>query len=852
MKRFLNFLCMISIFSMHACIGAALIPGLVQDEETSHRDTVASIVIKVYGQVQQDFNKEIVVFSQALQDSFQSLTDADDDQAVDSIEKFNAKTNAQLQKSIKVINRISDNSLKQYYDEMKKAGISFTLGVTDPVARKLQRDLNSIEYDVIYDMKVAVEKVQFIDTLDEINQEIQSAKAAFLSKAEQDYALAQAAASQKRKVTAWKEYKIAGKDFLGRFQDAAEQECKAAVVQAVNETLDQLGQAAMDALTDNVDKLAKQTMESIAKSIKFDMDFGTDYLGEQLSAKLQKYTSQQVQDLVEKLPNYLKKEAFKRAGINEDEDTMVGALKAVIRKQYPVKQKFDGLQVRQSTALAEQEIEFVKNRMPKVTAALEKNFDVTAPLKIGLCTSGGGNRAMLVTLGFHLGAQEIGLLDSILYTAGVSGSTWTISGWSYLYASMAMSLEDFKQQIVNGPISKSMLTLAGTSMPPLPDQDQLAVMGINAARHFAYDQTISAIDLYGAFIGNYTLLPAGKKRLDVTWSSVADTIMKGDIPLPMGSAVSYKLGQQLNGKTEYYWYEVGPFEVGSDQVGAYVPVWAFGSKFDKGKPVDGYQGKAPEYPISYYEGVFGSAFAASVNEVVDQKLVNPKFMLFDQKITVPVDTWIKNSLTETTRDSRMYPATFHNYTAGMSNSPIANAVDIRLYDGAMNINFPLPVLMRPARELDAIFVCDSGVDLASLRSAELHFKRNGQKFPNISKVTKKILAASPLTVLNDPRKEGYDKDIVTIFYCPFVKNTGYLADFDPEVCMSKGECATFNFKYEAQQSDRVVELMRYNVKQIQPEIKEVLQALQVAKTGIKLPVAPLIKEALQQAQAAVA
>lgn len=839
MKQFLRFLSIGLVVSLYyftqsiasdtgvvASSQAEVIPGLVVDyQDTNKNHSIALIVRDVYEQAQKNFNSEIVLFSRVLVDNFKLLPD---EITLDDIQNYNGMCNDQLEQSIEVINRISNNALHQYYDGLEKAGISYRLGVTDPIARKLTRDINVIEYDVIYDMKTAVEKIQFVDRLDEISQEIKNAKNNYEDAAEKDYAQRQALASQKRKVTIWKELRIARNDFLGRLQDVIADECKAAFINAINENLNLLGQAVMDAAVDNLDQLGKQALENISKSFVFDMNFGTDYIGEQLSAKLQEYTSDQLQEMLAKFPDYLKKEALKTVGMSEDEDTMVASLKAIVRKQYPVKQKFDTLQVRQSTNLAPEELLFVKNRMPKIKEALKNNFEITAPLKMGLCTSGGGNRAMLVTLGFHLGAQDIGLLDSLLYTAGVSGSTWTISAWSYLNATIGMSLTDFKNQLISGPINTSMVTIAGTSIPPLPDKNQQTMMGLNIARHFAYGQTISSIDLYGGLIGNYTLLAAGKDRLNATWSSIGDTIQNGDIPLPMGSAVSYKKGQESKGSSEYYWFEVGPFEVGSDQVGAYVPVWAFGSKFDQGKPVEGYQGRAPEYPISYYQGVFGSAFAASINEVVDQVLVKPEFTMFGEKIIVPVDTWIKTSLPEIYRDSRIYPATFHNYTAAMKGSPLANATDIRLYDGAMNINFPLPILMRPARDLDVIFICDAAVDLESLKSAQLHCQRNGLKFPDISKLTQMSLSANPLTVLNDPRLKDYDKNIVTILYSPFIKNSAYLPDFDPELCMNQGECATFNFKYTSEEANRVVELMRYNINQIQPQIKEVLQALQVA------------------------
>ena len=47
--------------------------------------------------------------------------------------------------------------------------------------------------------------------------------------------------------------------------------------------------------------------------------------------------------------------------------------------------------------------------------------------RIGLCTSGGGSRAMLSSLGSLSSLQQQGLFDASEYIAGLSGSTWAMS-----------------------------------------------------------------------------------------------------------------------------------------------------------------------------------------------------------------------------------------------------------------------------------------------------------------------------------------------------------------------------------------------------------------------------------------
>ena len=825
MKSFASILFCSLLLSTHIYAGQGLSDLTTVDNE-NRDEIIAKVVQAVYASTQDDFNQEIKSFTIALTNIIAKLGDQYSDQgALD----FDAHCDKELQNATTRINKISKNSSKDYYDGLKKAGILYGVGVTDPVAQKLQADVNVIENEMINEMRASVAILKSKDTLPAIGQEITSGVNTFQQIAQQEYNAAQAKAMNVPKTTWWNDLKASGVQFMGFFQAGLEKECKIALTDAVNKTIDELGQQASNQAAIYAGYAAESAAQYASYLTDSAMTFGSDVLGKELTATFEKYTSDQLNGMFKTFPDYLKKQGFKAIGVDPNEDNMVEGLKAVIRKQYPVKNtgRFDTLQVRQSTDICPAERNFIQNRMPKITKSLQEHFDITAPLKIALCASGGGgNRAMLVALGFYLGSQDIGLFDSLLYTMGVSGSTWTISGWSYLYATQGMSLTDFKDQLIHGPINKSTVTVSGLSLPVMIDKDQQTIIAENSAQHFAYDQTISTIDLYGGLIGNYSLLPAGKKRLNATWSSIADTIEKGDIPLPIGAAVSYKEGQSNKGNTEYSWFEVGPFEAGSDQVGSYVPTWAFGSKFDKGKPVDGYQGRAPEYPISYYQGVYGSAFAVSMNEVVDQGITNPTFNMLGQKITLPIDTWIKTSFSEAARDTRIYPATFHNYSAGLVKSSIASADEIRLYDGAMNINFPLPLAMRPARGVDAIVICDAAVDLASLKAAQLHFKRHGQKFPDMSNYTQAMLASKPLTILNDPSAKDYDKDMVTILYCPFIKNDAFSKDFDPADCMSKGECNTFNFKYTPEQADRVVELTRYNVNQIKGQIKDVLKALE--------------------------
>jgi hypothetical protein len=515
-------------------------------------------------------------------------------------------------------------------------------------------------------------------------------------------------------------------------------------------------------------------------------------------------------------------------GIGVVKDPMA-AIKQAIRKKYPVETPLsdDQLQVRVGQDLCPREIDFINNRMPKVTQALQQNFGIDKPLKIALCASGGGNRAMLSTLGFYLGAQDIGLFDTLLYTMGVSGSTWTIAPWSCMNAMMAMSLVDFREKLVNNSLlSQSMLKLAPeiytAAKPSKSLQDN---MSGNITKHFGYDQYGSSVDIYSGFIGNYSLLPLGPNRLNFKWSAIAPIVEQGGMPLPLGAAISVKKEKSEKEPGEYYWFEVSPFEVGGDEVGGYVPLSAFGSEFKNGKPVAGYRGHCPEYPISYFQGVFGSSFEASLDEMFDFKIPVEDFKIGKVHIKLPINQWLQSKDLQGLRDSRFCPATFHNYMKGLLASPLSDKKEFQLYDAGIDFNFPLPLAMRSARQIDVIIICDSGpgVDWNTLQNAQRYFQRRGIKIPDFSKTQG---AGYLMTVFNDPRLADYQKDLVTVLYCSFDKNNVFSPTFDPANCTFSGYCQTFNFKYTPDQAAQVVDCMRFNVKAMKSNFQGIFNALQ--------------------------
>ena len=69
-----------------------------------------------------------------------------------------------------------------------------------------------------------------------------------------------------------------------------------------------------------------------------------------------------------------------------------------------------------------------------------------------------------------------------------------------------------------------------------------------------------------------------------------------------------------DGQPNFSWYEFTPFEAGTEDNNAWVPVWGFGRRFKRGVSVE----RLPEQNFGYLLGLFGSAFCATAAHMYDE------------------------------------------------------------------------------------------------------------------------------------------------------------------------------------------------------------------------------------------
>jgi phospholipase A2 len=468
---------------------------------------------------------------------------------------------------------------------------------------------------------------------------------------------------------------------------------------------------------------------------------------------------------------------------------------------------------------------------PALAKFLETNLGEKQNLRIGLCGSGGGYRAMLSTVGFLVGAQKIGLLDTVLYMSALSGSTWALGPW----ISMDLSINQFKNQLITK--TKDTVSLAGKELLPPPGPAQLADVIFNLELKYLFHQPITSVDLWGAMIANKLFEPASNRQ-NVYLSNQRNIVADGKHIFPIYTAVNP--GENLT----YNWFEFTPFEVGSTNLQAFTPTWAFGRKFLNGKSVssttvagDQY---GPEQNLGYYLGIFGSAFTVNVEEFLDmmrqaEDTTSADYDSMELKVTV-IEELAKNLAgIKDFRKARISPAKLYNYTYGLPQSPLKDEKQITLVDAGLAFNLPTPPLLRPQRALDIIFILDSSADIGSageLKKAERYANQNNLPFPKINYDQAKTQAISVFRDKNDAK-------IPTIIYMPLIKDTSLPSiktnrrfdDFDPKKCVEKDYCSTFNFKYEPEEFETLTLLTEINISDNSELIKKVFKDVLDLKAG---------------------
>ncbi|KAG8918969.1 hypothetical protein FRC00_011892, partial [Tulasnella sp. 408] len=289
-------------------------------------------------------------------------------------------------------------------------------------------------------------------------------------------------------------------------------------------------------------------------------------------------------------------------------------------------------EVRIGDELCFREKAFLRERKRKMLDSYAKIFGVPPselderdlPI-VAIAASGGGFRAMCNTAGALRRAQSSGILDVTTYISAISGSTWTLGA---LYSGVAGAFDPHAAaQHIQRRAQIPQLDSRVLDMLITPPTNKYLLAGL-IQKAIAPQGSLSLVDIYGTLISARLFCPSDISALDPTHLSLSNfrrPVDDGSLPMPIFTAISRHVSpteQAISSQQDmvvdqarvdalereklavartesrWLWYEFSPYEVGCDEIGAWIPSWSFGREFFKGKSID----RAPEVSFSILAG----------------------------------------------------------------------------------------------------------------------------------------------------------------------------------------------------------------------------------------------------------
>ncbi|KAL6035826.1 hypothetical protein STEG23_005223, partial [Scotinomys teguina] len=508
------------------------------------------------------------------------------------------------------------------------------------------------------------------------------------------------------------------------------------------------------------------------------------------------------------------------------------------------------LDLRLGFELCSGELEFLDKRKQVVSKALQQVMGLQEALHcdqvpvIAVLGSGGGARAMTSLYGSLSGLQELGLLDTVTYLSGVSGSTWCIST---LYKDPSWS-----QKSLQGPIERASARVCSS---------KIGVLSAEKLRYYSQEKeawerrghNMSLTDFWGLIIEYFLNEEENPAKL----SDQQEIVSQGQNPYPVYASIN--VHTNISGEDFAEWCEFTPYEVGFHKYGAYVPTELFGSEFFMGRMLQHW----PEPRLCYLQGMWGSAFAASLNEIfLKMGGLGLHFLDWYKESVNVTDGCPKDPTRLRTRlftpqshfsqavldifTSRLTCAQSFNFAQGLclhkdyaaskefmawkdshpdacpnQLTPMKDC--LRLVDGGFAINSPFPLILQPRRAVDLIVSFDYSLDtpFQVLKITEKYCLDRGIPFPRIEVGPKDF---------EDPREcylftKAEDPSSPIVLHFPLVNRT-FRTHLAPGVERQTAEEKAFgdftingpdtpygmmDFTYEPKEFDRLVTLSRYNV-----------------------------------------
>ncbi|KAM4013676.1 cytosolic phospholipase A2 zeta [Anomaloglossus baeobatrachus] len=510
------------------------------------------------------------------------------------------------------------------------------------------------------------------------------------------------------------------------------------------------------------------------------------------------------------------------------------------------------LDIRLGFALSQGERDFLEKRKEIIAQSLKDALDLsTAPDQVPVVAvlgSGGGARAMTSFYGSLKGLQDLKLLDSITYLSGVSGSTWCMST---LYEDPDWSSTDFTEPITRARRSMTSSKSGAFSAERLKQCSQ-QLMALERDGH-----KVNFSDLWGLVLEYFLHQKDNPAKL----SDQQICVSRGQNPYPIYAGVNVRVN--ISGGDFAEWCEFTPHEVGFRKYGAFIRTEDFGSEFFMGHLI--HRRKEPK--ICFLQGVWGSAFAANLDEIwarasgtgirwlnsltdvirviddcrkfhfhdptrLQTRLVMPGGIISDIFQDFFKSRFTAGELYNFTRGLYLYKdymgvrefvAWKGNHLDAFPNLLTPMEENLYLVDGGFSINSPFPLVLQSQRDVDIILSFNySWQDpFEVLHLTSNYCKERGIAFPSISVTEADEKHPKECYMFMDDT----NPKAPIVLHFPLVNDT-FRAYKEPGVFRETDEEKVFgdfvlknkdspyrtkNFTYELLDFNRLVEMNRYNV-----------------------------------------
>nr|DBA14111.1 TPA: hypothetical protein GDO54_005124 [Pyxicephalus adspersus] len=524
------------------------------------------------------------------------------------------------------------------------------------------------------------------------------------------------------------------------------------------------------------------------------------------------------------------------------------------------------LDIRLGFELSHGERDFLEKRKKVVGKSLKEVLQLDrvpgsqeAPV-VAVLGSGGGTRAMTSFYGSLLGLQDLKILDSVTYLSGVSGSTWC----------MCTLYEDpeWSQKELQGPISKAKTSVTSSKAGAFSaDRLKHCTKELVAMEKEGYKVNFS--DLWGLVLEYFLHQKDNPAKL----SDQKECVHEGQNPYPIYAGVNVRVN--INGEDFAEWCEFTPHEIGFRKYGAFIRTEDFGSEFFMGHLIH----RRTEPKICYLQGVWGSAFAANLDEIwaraagtgilwlnsltdVIRVIDDCRKFHWDPsrlQTRLVMPGGIVSNIFQEFFKSRFTAGELYNFTRGLylykdykgvreflawkgnhldafPNQLTPMEENLYLVDGGFSINSPFPLVLQPERDVDVIlsFNYSWQSPFEVLHLTKKYCKERGIAFPSITVSKQDEQQPKECYVFMD--EDNPHSPIVIHFpmvndtFCTY-KAPGLLRETESEKAfgdfMLSGNDSPYrtkNFTYEPNDFDRLVEVNRYNVINNKEQIMKALKA----------------------------